>query len=55
MWVILIKLDESEAPKKASSVITILSIWNCMIGSGIVSLPYTVYKSGIIPYFCIIL
>jgi hypothetical protein len=43
-------VDES-APKKASSIVTILSIWNCMIGSGIVSLPYTVFKSGLIPYF----
>ena len=35
--------------KKVSSIQTIFSIWNTMIGSTIISLPYNVYCAGIIP------
>ena len=35
--------------KKVSSIQTIFSIWNTMIGSSIVSIPYNVYNAGIIP------
>ena len=47
----IIKKTESsdEEPKKVSSFHTILSIWNTMIGSSTVALPYYVYYSGIIP------
>jgi len=40
---------QNEEPKKVNSFSTILSIWNTMIGSSTVSLPYNVYNSGIIP------
>ena len=40
--------NESDS-KKVSSFQTILSIWNTMIGSSIVSIPYNVYYAGIIP------
>ena len=40
---------QDEEPKKVNSFSTILSIWNTMIGSSTVSLPYNVYNSGIIP------
>lgn len=40
---------ENEESKKVNSFNTILSIWNTMIGSSTVSLPYNVYYSGIIP------
>lgn len=41
------KFDSS--PHKNKSIITILSIWNTMIGSSIVSVPYCVYHAGLIP------
>ena len=40
--------NESDS-KKVSSLETIRSIWNTMIGSSIVSIPYNVYYAGIIP------
>ena len=47
------KENESESinkeQKKVNSFITILSIWNSMLGSSTVALPYNVYNSGIIP------
>ena len=46
------KIKEGEKkPKKVNSFITILSIWNSMIGSSTVSLSYNVYYCGIIPAF----
>lgn len=41
--------NQDEEPKKVNSFSTILSIWNTMIGSSTVSLPFNVYNSGIIP------
>ena len=41
--------SQKEEIKKVNSFNTILSIWNSMIGSSTVVLPYNVYKSGIIP------
>lgn len=41
--------NQDEEPRKVNSFSTILSIWNTMIGSSTVSLPYNVYNSGIIP------
>ena len=38
-----------ENKKKISSVQTVLSVWNTMLGSSIVSIPYNVYYAGIIP------
>ncbi len=35
--------------KKNKSLVTILSVWNTMIGSGIVSIPYYSRYAGIIP------
>lgn len=35
--------------KKVSSIQTIFSIWNTMIGSTTVSIPYNVYLAGIVP------
>ena len=35
-----------EAPKKQSSITTIFTCWNTMIGSGIVALPWTFGQSG---------
>lgn len=50
---IFIKLDqESGIAKKNKSWVTILSLWNTMIGSSIVSMPYCVSKAGIIPTIC---
>jgi hypothetical protein len=43
-------LDNDKAPKKATSLLTIFSIWNCMIGSGTVSIPNACKQSGIVPY-----
>ena len=34
---------------KASSIVTILSVWNTMIGSSSVAIPYCVSRAGIIP------
>ena len=48
-------LDEIEKKKgdhdskKVNSIHTIFSIWNTMIGSSIISIPYNVYLAGIIP------
>jgi sodium-coupled neutral amino acid transporter 9 len=45
-----IKKDpELENKKKNSSFQTVFSIWNTMIGSAVVSIPYNVYYAGIIP------
>ena len=45
--------EESESannePKKVNSFITVLSIWNTMLGSSTVALPFYAYYSGIIP------
>ena len=41
--------DEEDSHKKVGSIHTIFSIWNTMIGSSIVSIPYNVYNAGIIP------
>ena len=48
-------LTEQKIPdsKKISSFQTVFSIWNTMIGSSIVSIPYNVYYAGIIPTICI--
>lgn len=46
--------DESHS-KKVSSIQTIFSIWNTMIGSTIVSLPNASYEAGIIPTIIICL
>ena len=40
---------KSDQTQKVKSYITILSIWNMMMGSGIIALPYSVYNAGIIP------
>ena len=42
-------LEKIKEVKKVSSIQTIFSIWNTMIGSSIVSIPYNVYYAGIIP------
>ena len=42
-------LEKIKEVKKVSSIQTIFSIWNTMIGSSIVSIPYNVYHAGIIP------
>lgn len=41
--------DEEKKEKKNSSFITILSVWNTMIGSSIMSFPYCAKNAGIIP------
>ena len=41
--------------KKVSSYQTVFSIWNIMIGSNIVSIPYNVYLAGIVPAIFIVL
>ena len=41
--------DKESDARKVSSLQTIRSIWNTMIGSSIVSIPYNVYYAGIIP------
>jgi sodium-coupled neutral amino acid transporter 9 len=43
------KIEEGEDSKKVSSFQTILSIWNTMIGSSMVAIPYNVYRAGILP------
>jgi hypothetical protein len=43
--------DQSEESKNPSWL-TIFSIWNCMLGSSIVSLPANVKDAGIIPTIC---
>ena len=47
-------IENNEEPpkkdiKKISSFQTVFSVWNSMMGSSIISLPYNVYKAGIIP------
>lgn len=37
-----------EKGKKQSSITTVFTCWNTMIGSGIVALPYTFHESGIL-------
>ena len=46
---IIEKDPELENKKKNSSFQTVFSIWNTMIGSAVVSIPYNVYYAGIIP------
>jgi len=46
---------KSGESQKVKSYITILSIWNMMMGSGIIALPYSVYNAGIIPTIIICL
>lgn len=46
-------IDNAEAPRKAKSWVTILSVWNSMIGSNIVSIPWSTSKAGLIPAICI--
>ena len=41
--------DNDKPTKKVNSLGTVLSIGNSMIGSSIMTLPYNVYKTGIIP------
>lgn len=45
-------VNETESPKKAKSWVTILSVWNSMIGSSVVSIPYFTSKAGLIPAIC---
>jgi hypothetical protein len=52
--ILIFTLGEKEH-KNASSILTIFSIWNCMIGSGVVSLPNVAKQAGIIPFICKIL
>lgn len=40
---------------KASSLATSFSIWSCMIGSGILSIPWAVKEAGIIPTIFLVL
>ena len=40
---------DNKPTKKVNSLGTVLSIGNSMIGSSIMTLPYNVYKTGIIP------
>jgi hypothetical protein len=50
LFVINQNFNESDGePKKNKSWVTILSVWNTMIGSGIVSIPYYSKNAGIIP------
>ena len=41
--------EKPEAQKKLPSYRIVFSVWNTMIGSSIVSIPYNVYQAGIIP------
>jgi sodium-coupled neutral amino acid transporter 9 len=41
--------EELSSTKKNRSLVTTLSVWNTMIGSGIVSIPYYSRYAGIIP------
>jgi hypothetical protein len=40
---------KEDGPRKNKSWVTILSVWNTMIGSSIVSFPYCAMNAGIIP------
>ena len=42
-------VTEEIKDKKISSIQTIFSVWNTMIGSTLVCLPYMVYRAGLIP------
>lgn len=42
-------LENMEDKKKRGSIQVVFSLWNTMIGSSIVSIPYNVYRAGIIP------
>jgi sodium-coupled neutral amino acid transporter 9 len=42
-------MENMEGKKKRGSIQVVFSLWNTMIGSSIVSIPYNVYKAGIIP------
>jgi hypothetical protein len=44
--------EEGGEAKKNKSWVTILSVWNTMIGSSIVSLPYLTRNAGILPTIC---
>jgi hypothetical protein len=44
--------EDGSETKKNKSWVTILSVWNTMIGSSIVSLPYLTRNAGIIPTIC---
>jgi hypothetical protein len=48
LYIINQNFDEN-ASKKNKSIVTILSVWNTMIGSSIVSFPYYARNAGIIP------
>jgi amino acid permease len=37
---------------KVKSLVTILSVWNTMIGSSTVSIPYATKNAGIVPTIC---
>ncbi len=52
--IFIINQQFSEEPrvKKNSSIITIFSVWNTMIGSSLVSMPYYTRHAGIIPTIC---
>ena len=41
--------SKSSEGTKVSSLVTILSVWNTMIGSSSIAMPYCVSKAGIIP------
>ena len=41
--------EPKNVSKKMSSLQTIFSVWNTMIGSSILTIPYNVYCAGIIP------
>ena len=43
------KESQETGTKKLSSISTIFSVWNTMIGSTILSVPYNVYKAGLLP------
>ncbi len=42
-------LENMEDKKKRGSIQVVFSLWNTMIGSSIVSIPFNVYRAGIIP------
>ena len=44
-----LKDTQPSSQKKISSYQTVFSVWNTMIGSSILSIPYNVYCAGIIP------
>jgi len=49
LFIINQSLYEEGEPKKNNSIVTILSVWNTMIGSEIVSIPFYTRNAGIIP------